>query len=45
MSIKSDIWIEKMANEFSMIEPFESRQIKGGKISYGLSSFGYPSCK
>ena len=24
-----------------MIDPFESKQVRGGKISYGLSSFGY----
>lgn len=24
-----------------MIEPFEPRQVRGGSISYGLSSFGY----
>ena len=41
MSIKSDIWIEKMSKLNKMIEPFESDQIKNGKISYGLSSFGY----
>ncbi len=41
MSIKSDIWIEKMSKESGMIEPFESNQITNGKISYGLSSFGY----
>ena len=41
MGIKSDNWIEKMAMNHGMIEPFESEQIKNGKISYGLSSFGY----
>ena len=41
MAIKSDYWIEKMSLEFGMIDPFESRQVRGGKISYGLSSFGY----
>tara|TARA_B100001029_G_C15033957_1_gene438888 strand:+ start:123 stop:695 length:573 start_codon:yes stop_codon:yes gene_type:complete len=41
MSIKSDIWIEKMSKLNKMIDPFESDQVKGGKISYGLSSFGY----
>ena len=41
MSIKSDIWIERMAIEHGMIKPFEFKQIRDGKISYGLSSFGY----
>ena len=41
MSIKSDIWIERMAQEHSMIEPFESGQVREGVISYGLSSYGY----
>ena len=41
MSIKSDIWIEKMAIENGMIKPFELKQVRDGKISYGLSSFGY----
>jgi len=30
-----------MAEEEGMIEPFEPGQVKDGKISYGLSSFGY----
>ncbi|HUN24318.1 MAG TPA: dCTP deaminase [Anaerolineales bacterium] len=41
MSIKPDHWIRKMALEQQMIEPFEAGQISQGKISYGLSSFGY----
>ena len=41
MAIKSDYWIEKMAIENGMIEPFELKQVRDGKISYGLSSFGY----
>lgn len=40
MPIKSDQWIEKMAFEKRMIEPFEKTQIRGG-ISFGLSSYGY----
>lgn len=39
--IKSDRWIKKMALKYKMIEPFEERQVKGGIISYGLSSYGY----
>jgi dCTP deaminase len=45
MSIKSDKWIRRMANEAGMIEPFEPNQIKevrGQKvISFGTSSYGY----
>jgi len=41
MSIKPDHWIEKMAREYAMIEPFEPKQVKEGVISYGLSSYGY----
>ena len=41
MSIKSDIWIEKMSRKHGMIEPFEAVQVRNGLISYGLSSFGY----
>lgn len=45
MSIKSDKWIRKMAQEQGMIEPFVERQVRnsGGErlISYGVSSYGY----
>ena len=41
MAIKSDKWIEEMSVENGMIEPFELQQVRDGKISYGLSSFGY----
>ena len=41
MSIKSDKWIRKMANEQGMIEPFNDKQVSKGTISYGLSSYGY----
>ena len=41
MSIKPDHWIEKMAREQGMIEPFESAQVKEGVVSYGVSSYGY----
>jgi dCTP deaminase len=45
MSIKSDRWIRKMAEEHDMIEPFAATQVKeieGNKIiSYGTSSYGY----
>lgn len=41
MGVKPDHWIEKMAREFGMIEPFEPGQVKEGVISYGVSSYGY----
>ena len=45
MSIKSDKWIRRMAEQHGMIEPFEPNQVKevnGHKIvSYGTSSYGY----
>ncbi len=41
MSIKSDRWIRRMAKEHGMIEPFEPGQVRDGKISYGVSSYGY----
>ena len=41
MSIKSDRWITRMANEHRMIEPFVETQVRNGVVSYGLSSYGY----
>ena len=41
MPVQSDRWIKKMALENEMISPFEDKQVRGNKISYGLSSFGY----
>ena len=41
MAIKSDKWIKKMSLNNGMIEPFEMKQVRNGKISYGLSSYGY----
>ena len=45
MSIKSDKWIRRMAEEYGMIDPFEPGQVKelDGKriVSYGTSSYGY----
>ncbi|RLT45371.1 MAG: dCTP deaminase, partial [Chloroflexi bacterium] len=38
---KSDNWIRKMAREQRMIEPFVENQVRGGCISYGVSSYGY----
>jgi len=45
MSIKSDKWIRRMAEQHGLIEPFEPGQVKmaGDRrlISYGTSSYGY----
>ena len=45
MSIKSDHWIRRMAEEHGMIEPFCPQQVRsndnGRVISYGTSSYGY----
>ena len=46
MSIKSDLWIQRMAKSDHMIEPFESGQVRIAEngercISYGTSSYGY----
>jgi len=41
MSILSDRWIRRMAQEKGMIEPFVNAQKREGVISYGLSSYGY----
>ena len=41
MSVLSDKWIKKMAKTKGMIKPFVSKQTRKGKISFGLSSYGY----
>lgn len=45
MTIKSDQWIRRMAEQHRMIEPFEPGQVRNGAvgkvISYGTSSYGY----
>ena len=45
MSIKSDKWIRRMAQQHDMISPFEAGQVRendnGRVISYGTSSYGY----
>jgi dCTP deaminase len=46
MSIKSDRWIRRMAEQHGMIQPFSPAQVRyeanGQKaISYGISSYGY----
>jgi dCTP deaminase len=41
MTIRSDRWIRRMAEDHGMIEPFEAAQVREGTISYGVSSYGY----
>jgi hypothetical protein len=45
MSIKSDKWVRRMAEEYGLIEPFVPYQVReselGQVISYGTSSYGY----
>ena len=41
MTILSDRWIRRMAQDQGMIEPFVDAQKREGVISYGLSSYGY----
>ena len=41
MSVLSDKWIKKMAKSHKMINPFVPKQTRKGKISFGLSSYGY----
>ena len=41
MTVLSDKWIKKMVRSHNMISPFKNKQVRGTKISYGLSSFGY----
>jgi len=41
MTVLSDRWIKEMVRTDNMISPFENKQVRGNKISYGLSSFGY----
>jgi dCTP deaminase len=45
MSIKSDRWIRRMAQEHGMIEPFAPEQVRkngdGKIVSFGTSSYGY----
>jgi len=41
MTVLSDKWIKKTAKECGMINPFVSKQVRKGKISFGLSSYGY----
>ena len=41
MTVLSDKWIKKMVKDHSMISPFEEKQVRNDKISFGVSSYGY----
>ena len=41
MTVLSDKWIKKIVKQKGMIKPFVDKQIRKGKISFGLSSYGY----
>ena len=41
MTVQSDKWIKKMVKDHAMISPFEEKQVRGEKISFGVSSYGY----
>ena len=41
MPVLSDKWIKKTAQTKGMIKPFVGKQVRRGKISFGLSSYGY----
>ena len=41
MTVLSDKWIKNAASKKGMIRPFVNKQVRKGKISFGLSSYGY----
>ena len=41
--IMPDHWIREQSLNHGMIDPFVEKQTAEGKISYGLSSYGYDS--
>ena len=41
MTVLSDKWIKKVVKQKGMIKPFVDKQVRKGKISFGLSSYGY----
>ena len=41
MTVLSDKWIKKAVQTKGIIKPFVDKQVRNGKISYGLSSYGY----
>ena len=41
MTVLCDRWIKKMSKSKDMIRPFVDKQNRRGKVSFGLSSYGY----
>ncbi len=41
MGVMPDHWIAEMARKHSMISPFARSRVRRGKISFGVSSYGY----
>ena len=41
MPVLSDKWIRRNVKLKGMIKPFVNKQVRKGKISFGLSSYGY----
>ena len=41
MPVLSDKWIKKTVTTKGMIKPFVNKQVRKGKIFFGLSSYGY----
>ena len=41
MTVLSDKWIKKLSLSKGMIKPFVGKQVRKGRISFGLSSYGY----
>jgi dCTP deaminase len=41
MGVMPDCWITEMARKHCMIRPFARNKIRSGRISYGVSSYGY----
>ena len=41
MTLMSDNWIAEQVEKNNIIAPFEKSQVREGRISYGLSSYGY----
>ena len=41
MAVMPDLWIREMSEKHGLIEPFAQGRRRKGKISFGLSSYGY----
>ncbi len=41
MGVMPDHWIEEMARKHNMIRPFAPNRARPGRISFGVSSYGY----